>query len=163
MTFTYFTQIRTHNNNANLVTKSTGMYIHKVPKTIFSGGIRTHGPLFRWQSFTWKKPNLLVLIRHEMGHKLVAQLKEAGWLDYAIFFLHFGHTEIRSWATSLSPVSCQIRTKRLGKIFRSDRAHRLFIGWNSLQAWLQTFVAFFFSCCQTLTETRWLLDDRYIA
>jgi hypothetical protein len=32
----------------------------------------------------------------QMGDKFVGQLKEAGWLDYAILFLHFGHTEIRS-------------------------------------------------------------------
>jgi hypothetical protein len=35
-------------------------------------------------------------------------------LCYFIFFLHFGHTEIHSWATSLSPISCRKRTKRLG-------------------------------------------------
>jgi hypothetical protein len=35
-------------------------------------------------------------------------------LTIAIFFLHFGHTEIHSWATNLSPISCRIRTKRLG-------------------------------------------------
>jgi hypothetical protein len=28
--------------------------------------------------------------------------------------LHFGHTEIHSWATNLSPISCRKRTKRLG-------------------------------------------------
>jgi hypothetical protein len=37
--------------------------------------------------------------------------------SYAIFFFLFGHTEICSWATSLSPISCQIRTKRLGYRF----------------------------------------------
>jgi hypothetical protein len=30
------------------------------------------------------------------------------------FLLAFGHTEIHSWATNLSPISCQKRTKRLG-------------------------------------------------
>jgi hypothetical protein len=33
-----------------------------------------------------------------MGDKFVGQLKEAGWLDYAIFFLYIGHIEICSWA-----------------------------------------------------------------
>jgi hypothetical protein len=46
-----------------------------------------------------------------MGDKFVAQLKEAGWLDYVIFFLHFGHTKICSWATSLSPISRQLGLK----------------------------------------------------
>jgi hypothetical protein len=63
------------------------------------------------------KPNLLVLICHEMGNKFVGQLKETGWLDYAIFFLHFGHTEICRWVTNLLPSSCQIRTKRLCYIY----------------------------------------------
>jgi hypothetical protein len=40
-----------------------------------------------------------------MGDKFVGQLKEAGRLDFAIFFLQFGHTEIYSWATNLSPSS----------------------------------------------------------
>jgi hypothetical protein len=34
---------------------------------------------------------------------------------YAIFFLHFGHTEIHSWATSLSPRS-ELGNKLVGLV-----------------------------------------------
>jgi hypothetical protein len=48
----------------------------------------------------------------EIERKFVLFLKNE--LCYFIFFLHFGHTEIHSWATNLSPISCRKRTKRLG-------------------------------------------------
>jgi hypothetical protein len=44
-----------------------------------------------------------------MGDKFVGQLKKAGVTGlaatYASFFLHFGHTEVHSWPTSLLPWS----------------------------------------------------------
>jgi hypothetical protein len=39
----------------------------------------------------------------EIERKFVLFFKKTSCARYIIFFLHFGHTEIHSWATSLLP------------------------------------------------------------
>jgi hypothetical protein len=74
--------------------------------------------------YVCQKPNLLVLIRHEMGDKFVA-LVRAGRQTCCP-----AHTELElagrqtccpgpSWVTNLSPNSCQIRTKKLGHVWKN--------------------------------------------
>jgi hypothetical protein len=48
----------------------------------------------------------------EIERKFVFVLKKRAVLFY--FLLAFGHTEIHSCTTNLSPISCRKRTKRLG-------------------------------------------------
>jgi hypothetical protein len=52
-----------------------------------------------------KAQNILFYFEKRSSLECFSKQKKILKTSYAIIFLHFGHTEIHSWATSLSPWS----------------------------------------------------------